>query len=205
MPGLRCPLPPHRPPYRHQGLRTVPEESSLCFTNSLLPRGGRSAQLWTLPPQQAAGSPFTQSRAGNNPRLRCLPAKAKVHARSSAFHSGAKALETRCSPGHGDALERKERVGAAPLCPERGGKTSHQPQHDGTREDEGKAGSGIASLTTRVLGLCSARRLLGWQRACPRQCSWNTAREAGVGARELCSCPEGVPQQLSSSHLGFKA
>ena len=31
-------------------------------------------------------SPFTQSRAGNNSRLRCLPAKAKVHVRSSVFH-----------------------------------------------------------------------------------------------------------------------
>lgn len=30
--------------------------------------------------------PFTQSRAGNSPRARCLPAKAKVHVGSSVFH-----------------------------------------------------------------------------------------------------------------------
>lgn len=78
-------------------------------------------------------------------------------------------------------------------------KTSHQPRSDGTREDEGQAGSGIASLTTCVLGRCSAWRLLRWQRACPRQCSWNTAREAGGGGPQSGAA---VPKESlnSSSH-----
>lgn len=103
--------PPPRPGVSGQSQRRVPCASG----NPLLPR--TAAQLCTLPPQQAVGSPFTQSRAGNNPRRRRLPAKAKVRPRSSVFHSGSKALGTRCSPGHGMLWNGKERVRAVPPAP----------------------------------------------------------------------------------------
>lgn len=134
------PMPPRR------GLGTVPGESALCFRKA--PDALRSAQLWPLPPQRAVGSPFTQSRAGNNPRRRCPPAKAKVHARSWAFHWGSEALETR-SRGRGDALERRRGWEQHPCA--LNAKPSHRAYNVGTRVDEGKAGSAIASPATRVL------------------------------------------------------
>lgn len=59
------------------------EESARCFRNPL-PRRPASSAL--SHPTRRWDCPFTQSQAGNRSRLRCLPSKAKVHARNSVFH-----------------------------------------------------------------------------------------------------------------------